>query len=144
MWPIKIFGLTQGFLICTLLGNQNEFCVFRNQKTPFSLNNAKKKNGIVPCHSNWVMWPIKIFGLSQRFLISTLLGYQNEFCVFRNQKKLFSPNNAKKLYCSLSFKLGHVTYQNIRREPRILNIHFTWLSKWVLCLSQPKNAFFTK
>ena len=98
------------------------------------------KNSIVPCHSNWVMWPIKIFRVSQGFLISTLLGYQNEFCVFRNQKTLFSPNNAKKRYCSLSFKLGHVTYQNIRLESRIPNIHFTWLSKWVLCLLQPNNA----
>jgi hypothetical protein len=247
MWPIKIFGLSQGFLISTLLGNQNEFCVFRNQKTPFSPNNTKKrkcslsfklghvtyqnirlesripnihftwlskwvlclsqpknaispnnakkrycslsfklghvtyqniqtdpripnihltwlskwvlclsqpknaffhqitaKNGIVSCHSNWVMWPIKIFGWSQGFLITTLLGYQNEFCVFCNQKTPFSLNNAKKRYCSLSFKLGHVTYQNIRLESKIPNIHFTWLSKWVLCLSQPKNAFFTK
>jgi hypothetical protein len=141
MWPIKIFILSQGFLISTLLGYQNEFCVFCNQKTLFSPNNAKKS--IVPCHSNWVMWPIKIFVMSQGFLISTLLGYQNEFCVFHNQKTLFSHNNAKKQYCSLSFKLGHVTYQNIPREPRIPNIHFTWLSKWVLCLSQPKNAFFT-
>jgi hypothetical protein len=27
----------------------------------------------------------------------------------------------------LSFKLGHVTYQNIRLEPRIPNFHFTWV-----------------
>ena len=65
----------------------------------------------------------------QGFLISTLLGYQNEFCVFCNQKALFSPNNAKKRYWSLSFKLGHVTYQNIRIKSRIPNIHFTWQSK---------------
>ncbi len=142
MWPIKIFGWIQGFLISTLLGYQNEFCVIRNQKTLFSPNNAKKRH----CSLSFklVMWPIKIFGLSQSFLISTLLGYQNEFCVFRNQKTSFSPNNAKKCYCSLSFKLGHVTYQNIRLQPKFPNIHFTWLSKWVLCLSQPKNAFFTK
>ena len=94
------------------------FVSFATKKRLF--HQITPKNGIVPCHSNWVMWPIKIFGLSQGFLISTLLGYQNEFCFFRNQKTLFLPNNAKKRYCSLSFKLGHVTYWNIWREPRIL------------------------
>jgi hypothetical protein len=43
----------QGFLISTLLGYQNEFCVFRNQKTLF--HQITPKNGIGPCHSNWVM-----------------------------------------------------------------------------------------
>ncbi len=88
MWPIKIFGLSQGFLIFTLLGYQNEFCVFRNQKNAL-FTKSTPKNGIVPCHSNWVMWPIKIFDLSQEFLKSTLLGQHNEFCVFRNQKTPF-------------------------------------------------------
>jgi hypothetical protein len=53
----------------------------------------------------------------------------SKFCVFSNQKTPFSPNNAKKQNCSLSFKLGHVTYQNIRLESRVSDFHFTWLSK---------------
>jgi hypothetical protein len=100
------------------------------------------KNGIFPCHSNWVMWPIKIFGLSQGFLIFTLLGSQNEFGVFRALKTPFLTQNAKKRNFSLSFKLGHVTYQNLQLEPRIPNFHFTWVLKWIWCLSRPNNAFF--
>ncbi len=142
MWPIKIFGLSQGFLIFTLLGYQNEFCVFHNQKMLFSPNNAKKRYCSLSFKLGLVTY--QNIRLESRIPNIHFTWLSKWVLCFRNQKTLFSPNNAKKQNCSLWFKLGHVTYQNIRREPRILNIHITWLSKWVLCLLQPKIAFFTK
>jgi hypothetical protein len=97
---------------------------------------------IFPNYTNWVMWAIKIFGLSQGFLISNWLGSQNELGVYHNQKRPFLTQNAKHLYYSKSFKLGHVSYQNTQLEPRVPNFHFTWVSKWTWCLSRPKKRLF--
>jgi hypothetical protein len=82
--------------------------------------------------------------LSQGFLIFTLLGSYNEFGVFRDLKTPFLTQNAKNRNFSLSFKMGHVTYQNIRLEPRIPNFHFTWVLCEIGVLRDQKTPFLTQ
>jgi hypothetical protein len=80
------------------LGLKMNLVSIATKKRPFWPKTLNTR--IFTCHSNWVMWPIKLFGLSQGFLIFTLLGTQNELGVYRGQKTPFLTQNAKHSYFS--------------------------------------------
>ena len=66
------------------------------------------------------------------------------FVSFATPKTPFLPNNAKYRYFSLSFKLGHVTYQNIWLDPRVPNFHFPWVSNEFSDFRNQKKLFSPK
>jgi hypothetical protein len=67
-WHIKSFSLRQGFQIFSFHEDQNEFHVFRKQKSAF-INQKATKSGLFRFSSNGVMWRIKSFSLRPGFLI---------------------------------------------------------------------------
>jgi hypothetical protein len=55
----------------------------------------------------------------------------------------FLTQNAKHPYFSKSFKLGHVTYQNIQLEPRVPDFHLG-LKMNLVSITTKKTPFLTQ